>query len=237
DLARERGCECHLVSPDQVKEKHSSFAVQRFDFTSREEQYEDLVIHLPGRHQMLNAACALTCVSVLKEQGLSINKEAVYKGLDKARWPGRLEKMGDDPVIILDGAHNPSGAQVLADAVRLYFPNEKVYLILGVLQDKDVDTVTKTLCSVASRVTITIPDSPRAAPPDELAAIARRYHSDVSICPDVKQAIEDALNLIKAENEGKESGKWILIISGSLYLVGAARTILLDMGMHPDAQA
>ena len=231
ELAAERGCSYYEVLPDQIKEKDTGLSVQHIDFTFQGNTWENLAIHLPGKHQQLNAACAITALQVLKEKGFNITDEILYAGLDQARWPGRLEVMGENPTILLDGAHNPSGAQALADAIRLYFPDKQIYLILAVLHDKDVSGVTNILCSVADRVIVTKPDSPRATSPEELAAIVEKHHSDVTISESVPEAISMVTDWAQADkgkmdDNSNDSNDKVIIISGSLYLVGEARTIL-----------
>lgn len=219
DLSRERNSPYYSVKPEQIHEKYSTFGEQCFDFDCEGKTLENIRIHLPGKHQLLNAACALTSIMVLKEQGFAIDDGAIYAGMEATRWPGRLELVRENPMVILDGAHNPSGAQALADAVRLYFPGKHIHLILGVFKDKDVDSVAKILCSVASEITVTMSDSPRATEIAELERIVRQYHSVVDVKPSLKEAIPYAMKRL-AEKD-------ILIISGSLYLIGEARTILM----------
>lgn len=228
DLAEKRGCLYYFVSREQVKEKYSCFGEQHFDFTWKTTKWDDLTITLSGRHQQLNAACALSCIMIMKESGYEISREAIYAGLRNSRWPGRLEMVMTNPAILLDGAHNPSGAAMLADTVRQYFPDKKIQLILGVLQEKDVEEVTKTLCSIAENVSVTKSDSPRSTPPEELAAIAEKYHPNVKVFSNLKDAIINNLHWEKQdmrEEEGEKDGR-MLIISGSLYLIGEAKTIL-----------
>lgn len=227
-LADKRGCYYHPVTSEQIRVRNDCFSEQHFDFTWKSEIWEDLIIRLSGRHQQLNAACALSCIMILKESGFDIPKEAIYAGLKNTRWPGRLEMICSNPAILLDGAHNPSGAAVLADTIRQYFSEKQIHLILGVLRDKDVEAVTGILCSAAHRVTVTRPSNPRATPPEQLAAIAEKYHSDINICFNLEEAIEHAIEWIQEDtvDEKGNSGKRMVIISGSLYLVGEARTIL-----------
>ena len=224
ELARKRNAPYYPFFAGQIRERFSSLREQRFDFRYGEKAYENIGIHLPGRHQMLNAACALTCITVLKELGFGIDDSAVRSGMDTTVWPGRLEMIREKPAVILDGAHNPSGAQTLADAVRLYFPGKKIHLILGVFRDKDVDGVVKILCSVAAEVTATMSDGPRATNASELAEIVRKYHSRVEIRPDLREAITAVMGRLAEEGTDDD----ILVISGSLHLIGEARTILLE---------
>jgi len=224
-LAEERGCPYYSVSFENIKGKNATFNEQHFDFIWKTKTFTDLVISLPGRHQQINAACALSAVMVLRESGYDIPDNAVYTGLQNARWPGRLEQVMDKPVVILDGAHNPSGAAVLAETVRQYFSSKKILLILGILRDKDVDKITETLCSIADRVTVTKSDNPRSLLPYELAYIARKYHSDVNVFVNLKDAIADGLKWAQKSQDGDR----MLVISGSLYLIGNARRIIRNI--------
>lgn len=226
-LAEERGCPYYFVAAEQVIEKNASFNEQHFDFAWKDKRFTDLIIRLPGRHQQLNAACALSGIMILKESGFDIPDQAVYAGLEKARWPGRLEKVMDKPFILLDGAHNPAGAAALAETVKQYFYGKKVHLILGILQDKDAETVAKILCSIADSVSVTRSSSPRSILPDELAAVAGKYHADVRICDTLEKAISYGLEWARDDmkDEKHRNGK-MLVISGSLYLIGEARQII-----------
>lgn len=223
DLAKQRNAPYYPIDVNQIKEKYSAFQEQSFDFHCYEQVFRDIRIHLPGKHQMLNAACAITAVMILRDKGFFVSDEIIYDGIESARWPGRLELIMEKPTVILDGAHNPSGARALADALRLYFADKKVHLILGILKGKDADNVARTLSSLASDVIITKADSPRGLEVSELADIVRKYHSQIDIQPRVEDAILAGINRIK--NECEDS---ILVISGSLYLIGEARTILLN---------
>ncbi|MGI6526063.1 MAG: bifunctional folylpolyglutamate synthase/dihydrofolate synthase [Caldicoprobacterales bacterium] len=220
ELAKKHGCSYYPVSSNQVRERYSTFPEQCFDFSWRKETFKGLTISLAGKHQQLNAACALSCIMILKEMGFNISTEAIYSGLKHSRWPGRLEMARSNPSVLLDGAHNPSGAAALAEAVKLFFSDKEICLILGVLCDKDVENVTSILCSFADKVTVTMPDSPRSTPAEELARIAEKYHSDVLICPDFKKAIHHGIGW------AQEGDNRMLVISGSLYLIGEAKAIL-----------
>ena len=218
DLAYQRNSPYHQVSPDQITLKSSSFSEQHFDFIYQDKVLEDIIIHLPGDHQVLNAACALTGIMVLKELGYSVDDSAIYSGMKATRWPGRMEKIKDKPMIILDGAHNPSGAQALADAIRKYFPDKKVYLVLGVFKDKDVKSVARILCPIADNIVVTMSDSPRAMDAAELSEIVKAYHTQITVKPLLHEAIAAAIEYM-AEDD-------ILVISGSLHLVGEARALI-----------
>jgi dihydrofolate synthase/folylpolyglutamate synthase len=157
ELAAQRHAPFHQVLPGQVALKYSCFEQQNFDFEFGDTVYSDIVIKLPGVHQLLNAATALAAITVLKEGGLRLESRAVYEGMARTRWPGRMEKLGDNPLIILDGAHNISGAGVLRDALERYFPGRRIHMVFGMLNDKDVESVAGILCPSAHRIIITRP--------------------------------------------------------------------------------
>ena len=163
---------------------------------------------LPGAHQVNNAA---TAVAVLQKLGIAPG------GIDKARWPGRLEVVSTEPEIILDGAHNTAGAHALADYIRSFYADRTVWMIFGAMRDKRVEEITEILFPLAARVIVTTPAyGPRALPPEELAAL--------SVGSPVEPAanIADAIALTRSAPPGTA-----IFITGSLYLVGEARALLV----------
>lgn len=220
-VAAERKAPLTEVSPKQIKIKKQAFGEQVFDFSFEDLCYPNLKISLPGNHQIINAATALTALMVAWKNGLSLNSEDIYKGLEKASWPGRLEKLCDNPLIIIDGAHNISGAKVLAEAIKSNFKDKKITLVLGILRDKAVDEIIATICPLAFKTIVTTPDSPRAMAPEELARKAQAYCADVSVEPDPNIALDAAINV--TEQDG------LILVCGSLYLVGQARKYIRSL--------
>ena len=107
----------------------------RFDYKWIENEFKNLLIPLAGRYQIQNAATALLAIEAL---GLKINESAIREGLRKTKWPGRLEIVSREPMIILDGAHNPAAAKRLREFLSENFHNKKIILVLGILSDKDI---------------------------------------------------------------------------------------------------
>ena len=221
EAARERKSPYYEVDGHQIDVKESSLDENVFDFRYGDELYRDLKLKLVGEHQLLNAATALTAIEVVKELGLTVSKEAVVQGLLNTRWPGRLEKIQDNPIILIDGAHNAAGADALAHTVSTYFANDDLTLVLGVLKDKEVDAIVNRLCPLAHKVIITRPDSPRAMDPAELSEKVLVYNNNVTVEPDIIRAIH------KGIDAAGEQG--VILICGSLYLVGAARKYIKTM--------
>lgn len=150
---------------------------------------ESYTVALPGRHQARNASLAIEAVMALPEYE-DVISEHLAEGLETVSWPCRMQKLLAEPMI-LDVTHTRNGARCLhQDIAEIY---GKVVLVLGMLGDKDIDGVASELAPVVDRVYIAAPDSPRAAPADEVADIMSRYHRVDGVCPTVAEAIEAAL--------------------------------------------
>jgi dihydrofolate synthase/folylpolyglutamate synthase len=182
-----------------------------WDRTAFQLDGRDYICALAGAHQVDNAAAA-----VLALKHLAVPEPAIRDGLANVRWPGRLERVSAAPEIILDGAHNPSGARALAQYVRQFFSKRHVVLIYGAMRDKSVEEVTEILFPVATEIIVTAPSSPRALNPSAIAA--RADHPRVSTVANIAEALERARELPRDA---------VIFVSGSLYLVGEARGLLV----------
>ena len=182
------------------------------------EDYPDLKLSLLGKYQALNAAVAVGIVESLQDLGCRIPSRAVYDGLKEAFWPGRLEVMGTDPVVVLDGAHNQASAFHLVESLREIFPERDVTLVLGVCQDKDREGICRELNKITQTVVTTMADHPRAYQFSEgeldifFPGKSRVFTSRVG------QAVEYACR------SGKETS--LVLITGSFFVVSEARRIL-----------
>jgi dihydrofolate synthase/folylpolyglutamate synthase len=209
-------------------------AVERMDLaglTLLEPRLGRLQLPLLGRHQAHNAAVALGIVSALGDAGVAtVPDPAVVAGLAATRWPGRLEVLVHaSRVILLDGAHNPDGAAALAAAVDELapgLPQGQAVLLLAMMSDKAIGDVVSALVSapllLSSRcLTTRVPDSERSMAADALAAAWE------AIAERPGEAIDDADEALGRALELADETGGPLIISGSLYLVGHARSRLL----------
>jgi len=211
--------------------------VERMDLGGlvlRDRHLGPLRVPLLGRHQALNTAVALGIVAALGGAGVAdVPDAAVHAGLAAVRWPGRLERIEHDGVtVLLDGAHNPAGAAALArglDDLADYLPDGPATLLFGVLADKDADAMLAALghahvASGARVVTTRVPDTERALPATDLASVWQRQtgRPAAAAIDDVDVALQRALAL--AADAGG-----LLLVAGSLYLVGHVRARL-----HPD---
>lgn len=180
-------------------------------------QISDLRLGLLGPHQIENAGCAVAALEV-GCRGLRLGPDDVRRGLASTSWPGRLEIVSEQPLTVLDGAHNPDGARALARAFGTLWSEHRPQIVLGILGEKDRRPILEALAPLGARFHLCPVPSSRAVPPEVLAAELRSLHVSVEVHPSVEGAIA-------AARAGAGSGGAVLI-AGSLYLVGAARKIL-----------
>lgn len=180
-------------------------------------------IALPGEHQKWNAALA---VAALFKCGLALNADIIRDGLAKVSWPGRFERLEiDGRSIILDGAHNPHAAKVLAETWGTEFPGQKAALVFSAVSSKDIGGILEHLSPLASEIFICPVDTPRATPVEEIVAALpadapphRRFDH-----------FEEAFEAAKKHGDP-------LLIAGSLFLVGEARAFLTEGAFQPSLQ-
>jgi dihydrofolate synthase/folylpolyglutamate synthase len=186
-----------------------------FDYFGLTRQIAGLTLNLKGRHQYGNAALALAVVELLSKAGFPVSEAAIREGLLAARWPGRLEQLPQDPRIWLDGAHNPAAALTLAQNLKQTRGNGRLIMVMGVMADKDVDTILARLLPLAQTVIFTQPQYFRAATTRDLAKRAQPYGLEIMQVPQVAAAVRQAQSLAGPEDR--------IVVTGSLYTVGEAK--------------
>jgi dihydrofolate synthase/folylpolyglutamate synthase len=187
--------------------------------TVRFDGFGEFFINLPGGFQAENAACALAALTALSENGTDVPAAAVRAGFAEARWPGRFEVIRQNPLIILDGAHNPDGAEALAVAVSAHLPGKRLTLVLGILSAKDCRAVLAPLLPLAESVVFTRPkNGARAAAPEAL----------LSCVPGGCRAFaEDDFRAAARLAESLAGPEGAVVCAGSLYLIGDMRTMFM----------
>ncbi|MBE6690631.1 MAG: folate family ECF transporter S component [Ruminococcaceae bacterium] len=173
--------------------------------------WQNVRISLLGSYQPRNLANVLAAVPLMREAGLNIPDEAVYQGLAAARWPGRFEKLSDQPLILSDGAHNPEGVDAAVESIKAYFPNEKVLLLSGVMADKDYRGMVETLAPIAAEAFTLTPDNPRSLPAADFAEAFKEGGVPATAYDTVAAAVAAAV--ARARETGKP-----LVSLGSLYM-------------------
>jgi dihydrofolate synthase/folylpolyglutamate synthase len=162
--------------------------------------YADLAIPFLGRHQLANASTAVALAYELQQQGATIPRSAIYAGLRRARWPGRLEVLAQRPWIVVDGAHNADSAHKLRAAIQELFPYRRLGLLFGASADKDIRGMLTALLPATDCCWISASQHPRAAAQSDLASLARslRPEIDITIAPDVASALAGGAGLGRA---------------------------------------
>jgi dihydrofolate synthase/folylpolyglutamate synthase len=179
-------------------------------------------VPLPGRHQRLNAAVALATVDAV-QSAIPVEARAIQRGLESVRWAGRLqlERLADGRIVLLDGAHNIGGMEMLARTLQ-DLKLERPTLILGILQDKDWAPMCRLIAPFAGKIFLVPVHSERTAPPQDLAGPCHEANPGVEVREfgSLKEALEGA------------DEEPVLVITGSLYLIGEA---LERLGLSPDS--
>jgi len=201
-----------------VLEKEANEARSPIEFV--EEPLLGYAITLPGAHQQWNAALA---VAALYKAGLPLSTDTVRYGLSHVSWPGRFEEV--TPGVILDGAHNPHAAKVLAETWQSVFPGKKATLVFSAVAAKDISGILEILCPLAEKIFLCPVDTPRAVPAEEL----------VSSLPDGAPPHETHATFTAAYAAARAHGGTVLI-AGSLFLVGEARAFLTGGSFQASSQ-
>jgi dihydrofolate synthase/folylpolyglutamate synthase len=182
-------------------------------------RYEDVLVPLHGAHQGTNAACALAAAEAFF--GRPLDPAVVAEGFGIVRVPGRLEVVGRRPLVVLDGAHNVAGMTALGLALAEEFAVEgNTVAVVGMLSGRDPSAMLAALAPAGvSTVVACQPDSPRALPASDLADAGRALGLTVH----VERSVPDALALAR----GLVNARGLIVVAGSLYTVGAARSEVL----------
>jgi len=206
------------VSPEADAQR-SSAAVPRSVFPV-EFRGERIVIDSPlyGRHQFRNLALALTAADELNTLGFPVSAQQAAAGVRHTQWPGRFQVLPGRPETVLDVAHNPAGAWALRSALSASYPDRPLTFVFGAMRDKAISEIAAILFPMADRVIATQADNPRAASTSEIAEAAAPFGADLVQEP----GVEAALRLAR-ERAGSNG---IVVVTGSIYLVGAAIAIL-----------
>lgn len=217
-VCRER--EAPLIMAEEtvaVRVLSESLDGQRIKIESLSEHYRPVQLPLAGRVQCVNASvAAAVCETLDQHGGIALPADALVEGLESARWPGRFDHVCSDPDIVIDGAHNPAGFEALADWLQRAAKDRDIRCITGFLKDKNISECLRRLASKVRRGWAVTVDSRRAETADHIAAAATAYRMDLTACTWGEAAAEGV--------EWARRSGGLLLICGSLYLAGAARS-------------
>jgi dihydrofolate synthase/folylpolyglutamate synthase len=173
---------------------------------------------LVGRHQLRNIALAIAAAEELSKQGFPITADSIERGIAETRWPGRFQIVPGNPEIVLDVAHNPAGAWALRSTLSACYEHRPLVFVFGAMRDKAIGEIAEILFPLADHVIVASADNPRSAAPEEIQQAAARTQSEIELAPNVAAAIARARELAHRDR--------IIVISGSIYIVGEAMRVL-----------
>jgi dihydrofolate synthase/folylpolyglutamate synthase len=183
---------------------------------------------LLGKHQLDNAATAIVAVEQLATAGVKVTEEQVKAGLEKVKWPARIEVVKRRPTVVIDAAHTADSARALRDTLAEYLRVNQATLIVGAMGDKDLEGLASAVEPVARRVIATRADHPRALPPETIGRVFLNLGIETTWEPSVGEAIDAALNLSTPSD--------VVVILGSVALAGEARAHVLGLERDPPVE-
>ena len=219
-IADSKQSDFYAVDQSAVRVKEYSPNGTVLDFKNM----KDLRLSLLGTYQPENAATVLSAVELLNSRGiLNVPESAVRQGFSSVRWMARFEKLRDgEPTVIFDGAHNPQGIKHAVKSIEIYFPNQKVNVLSGVMEDKDYDGIIEGMKPIAARVFTVTPSNPRALSAQRYAEVIRSHGIPAASFESVDAGLAAAI----AESR---VAKTPLFCLGSLYLYGEISKLIEEI--------
>lgn len=213
EKARQCGATLKVADWEQAEEITYGLEEQTFSFG----RDRDIRIHLGGSYQIKNAVIALNCIYALRELGYQISDVQMRAGFAHTHWNGRFTVLQKDPMVIIDGAHNPDGAAELEKSILQCLQGKQIYGVCGVFKDKEYDKVLQAILPHMKEVTtIQTPGNPRALPAEELAEAAQKYCPQVHAEKNIVKAVQEAI-----QKAGEDDG--VVLAFGSLSFLGEIR--------------
>ena len=194
---------------------------QRFKLKGIRDEYEGLILPLIGEHQLLNAAAAVGAVEALGFHGVNVSRKAIERGLEKVKWPGRMEVVQRNPLVVLDGAKDVEAMKAVKEALLGDFSYERLVAVVSISSDKKIPQMIGELSQAVDRYVVTTHRiMGRAADPILIVEEAEKFGKPSEIVTNVKDAIGRAMEL--AGEDG------MVIVVGSVFLVGEARELWFE---------
>ncbi|MHB8620211.1 MAG: bifunctional folylpolyglutamate synthase/dihydrofolate synthase [Chloroflexota bacterium] len=188
---------------------------QRLAISVPGSRFQGLELPLAGAVQLENAAVAVAAVVLAERRGLAGAGSGITAGLREVSWPGRLETVHHDPLVLVDGAHNGDSAERLVEAVRTLYPGRPPTFVVGTSRDKDMPGILRPLTSTGGRIILTQSRHPRSASLDQLSAAAREMGVVPATADSTSQALQVAADSLPADG--------LICVTGSLFVVAEAR--------------
>ena len=207
--SEECGCRMYKALPEKAVILEEDILGQRFSYG----KYENLRLNLAGRYQIDNAVTVLETIEALKDTGLGISDQAVRKGLDQVCWPGRFQALDEEPLVIVDGAHNRDAAERLAENIGCYLAGRRITAVMGGFKDKEAKVMTGIMAPYLEKAyTVDLPNRERTLDKEKLA----QYLKEEGVPAEVAGSIREALAFAR-QNAGKDG---VVLVFGSLSYLG-----------------
>lgn len=222
DRCSKTGSPLVITRPEALVRKENSLYGQIFDYG----ELKDLRTTLLGEHQLRNAAAAIETVNVLREKGFHITDEQIRAGIEQTRWSGRFEVVQARPLMIMDGAHNPDGAQSFVKAVQEYLTGYTIIFVMGVLKDKDYLQMIQLTNKLADAIITINPDNARALSDMELKEAIDRVKTrniPVVAAGRIEAGVEIASQIALQLHHEKTA----IVVFGSLSFLGDLKKYLI----------
>jgi dihydrofolate synthase / folylpolyglutamate synthase len=211
----------HLGDEFSTSSRESLDRGEQFSFSSMFGGLDNLETSMIGSHQVDNAACAVMSSQILTNYySFMIDEKHIREGLIQAYWPGRLEVLSENPLVLIDGAHNEEGINALAREIKSRYADKKISILFAALKDKKLDKMIGTLEEAADQLTFTTFDFPRAASAEDLMEVGS-MEGNKSIAVDYQDFLHMKINELTEEE--------MLIVTGSLYFLSEAKPIIMDV--------
>lgn len=212
----DRSAQLHKTDFSSLSVSSYSLEGQTFSFG----EHHGLYLPLLGRYQTKNAAVVLTVLDVLKQKGYHISERAIRSGLSHTVWPARFELLHKEPIVIVDGGHNPHGVAATVESIRTLLKDQKVLFVMGVMADKEVAGILELMLPVAERFYAVTPDNPRSLPAETLAEKIRAAGGEARAYACIRDGLIQAIH-----DAGKHHA---VVAAGSLYLAGDIRRLVKE---------
>lgn len=201
------------VSAVSVRVVSAGLKGQKVTVETETGSYGTMTLPLAGKHQLENLATALCCVEIFGQAcGIELVPETVRKGVEAVRWPGRFQVISTDPVTILDAAHNPNAAQALAGTLKEALRGEKVWMVIGMCDDKDIAGFLHCFRGIANEVWAVPLNNERGAHPEKIVGVAKAEGMR-------GRESTPAVAIEEARQRAREKGG-VVCITGSIFLAG-----------------
>lgn len=203
-----------FIHKEDIEIHETTLEKQVFDY----KDWKNVTLSMVGTHQIENACLVLEAFNTLNAKGVFISKEEVLTGLKKAHWPGRFEKILDEPLFYIDGAHNEAGVKRLVETLENTFPDNKFHFVVGMMADKEYEVMLEQVQHLAKEFILVSPDPYRGFDVNAVAEMLRGKGYQAII----KSNMADVLTYIENDISKEDT----VIQFGSLYLVGDIKRII-----------